>query len=252
MIKLLLYFITFLGLSLQAEEGFLLHTLDKDEHIKEPSGVCFHSQSKTLFIAGDKGHIAEMTTDGKILRNERIAKADFEGVTHIPKTGNLLVAVEGVEQIWELNYKDFSVLRKIQIDRHFKGKLTLPKGKDGIEAITYNPKTETIFVANQGKKLDSNSPPVICELSIDNDKAKITKVIPMQITDLSGLFYNSKTDILTVISDKNNLLIKLKATGEILTKENLPGKNQEGITFHNSKYYIAQDSGKVIVLTDSF
>jgi uncharacterized protein YjiK len=240
-------------LSLQADEGFLLKTFDTAGKIKEPSGICFHSKTKTLFIVGDKGDIAEIKTDGTILRNQHIAKADFEGVTHNPENGNLFVAVEGDEVIWEINRKNLEIVRKIKIERTFNGKLVLnPKG-DGIEAITYNPKTKTIFVANQGKKLKDDDGPFIAELKLEDNSAKIIRTFPLSTTDLSGLHYDQKSDQLILISDKNNLIMEIDKTGKILSKKNLLGKDQEGITFDEKGVcYIVQDSGGILQLSRAF
>lgn len=64
---------------------------------KEPSGICFHPARETLFVVGDRGHVGEMQTDGTLVRERRIRKADFEGITCNPGTGLLYIAVEGEE-----------------------------------------------------------------------------------------------------------------------------------------------------------
>jgi len=90
----------------------------------EPSGVVYHSGRGTLFVVGDEGDLCEIKTDGAFVKQARLRSewpgSDFEGVTFDPGTGLVYVAVEGAEQILEVNPDTFEVLREFSIDRSSK------------------------------------------------------------------------------------------------------------------------------------
>ena len=75
-----------------------------------------------------------MKTDGKVLRTTRLRHNDLEGITHDPSSGLLYVAVEGAEDILELDPDTLAVLRTFSIPRKLNGKTVLKKGGGGIEA----------------------------------------------------------------------------------------------------------------------
>ena len=60
-----------------------------DKPYYQPSGICFHSKRGTLFVVGNLGEVCEMRTDGTVIKEKRIKRADFEGITHDPSTGLL-------------------------------------------------------------------------------------------------------------------------------------------------------------------
>ena len=40
--------------------------------LEEPSGICFHFSRGTLFVVGDEGHVYEIDTNGKLLKQKRL------------------------------------------------------------------------------------------------------------------------------------------------------------------------------------
>ncbi len=228
----------------------------------EPSGVVFHSQRGTLFVVGDNGDICEIKTDGTMVKQKRIRRADFEGVTYNPATGLLYVAVEGEEKIIELNPDSFEVLREFSIARTFGERTLLKAGGQGIEAITFvpdsnHPEGGTFYVANQSFSLENQEDvSAILEIEVPlksksqaSGSAKIVKYFCPGVIDLSGLHFDKRTGHLFVISDATNGVFELTTAGELLSSWALPGENQEGIAVDDEGFlYIAQDSGGVIKL----
>ena len=228
--------------------------------LKEPSGIIFNPLTKTLFVVGDKGHLYEVRCDGSLLRGERILKADFEGITCNPMTGILYIAVEGEEDILEVEPKDFTVKRKFDIEQNFQGDKVLRPGGDGIEGITFipdnnHPEGGTFYITNQGDKDDeSDDLSAIMEIYLPLkssfekvNNGKIIRYFTPSVTDMSGLYYNPVRKILYVISDDNDLFIEFTKDLEFLDGYGLPGEKQEGITFDNDGFlYIAQDSGGIL------
>ncbi len=226
----------------------------------EPSGICFHSKRKSLFVVGDEGEICEIKTNGTLIKQKSIRHADFEGITHDPSTGLLYIAIEGEEKIIELDPENFKVLREFQIERAFNGRTLLKAGGQGIEAITFvpdpnHPQTGTFYVANQSFNLDNKqdiSAVFEVELPLKSKtkkehKAKILRYFSPGVIDLSGLYYDSATTHLFVISDATNIIFECTKSGDVLVAYAFPGDNQEGITVDDDGFmYIAQDSGGII------
>ncbi len=226
----------------------------------EPSGIVFHPGRGTLFVVGDEGDICEIHTDGTLVKQNRISRADFEGIACDPSTGLLYIAIEGEEKIIEVDPEDFGVLREFAIDRSFRGALVLKAGGQGIEAITFLPESNhpeggTFFVANQGFDLNNKEDQsAIFELemplrsgSARDRVAKIVRYFSLGVIDLSGLFYDEKSGHVYVISDAANTLFEITREGKILQAYAFPGNSQEGIAMDaNGFLYIAQDSGGII------
>jgi uncharacterized protein YjiK len=226
----------------------------------EPSGIVFHPGRGTLFAVGDEGDICEIRTDGTLVKQSRIRRADFEGIACDPSTGLLYIAIEGEEKIIEVDPEDFRVLREFVIDRSFRGALVLKAGGQGIEALTFLPASDhpeggTFFVANQGFDLDNKEDPsAIFELEVplrsgsaSDTAAKIVGYFSLGVIDLSGLCYDEKTGHVYAISDAANTLFEITREGKILQAFAFPGDNQEGIAIDaNGFLYIAQDSGGII------
>jgi len=232
--------------------------LDKPNY--QPSGICFHSKRGTLFVVADLGEVCEMKTDGTIINEKRIVRADFEGITHDPSTGRLYVAIERTEQIIELEPETLNVLRKFSIPRKFMGETLLKAGGQGIEAITFvpdinHPQGGTFYVANQSYNLeDAEDISAVFEVEVPlkskadtNTSVKILRYFFLGVIDLSGLYFDNATGHLYVISDSTNTIFEFTRTGTLLSGHAFPGDNQEGITVDNQGFlYIAQDSGGIL------
>ncbi len=232
--------------------------IDKIE-FNEPSGICWHWQRETLFLVGDEGDLCEIKTDGSLIKQKHIRDADFEGVTHDPSTGLLYVATEEAESIVEIHPETFEVLREFSIPRDFDGRTLLAAGKEGIEAITFIPDADhkeggVFYVANQAFTLSDEQDisalfQVELPLRSRAGKAKITGYFAPGVIDLSGLYYDSTTDIILVISDATNTILEYSRQHELLSIHAFPGDNQEGITVDSDGFiYIAQDTGGIIKL----
>jgi len=231
-----------------------------DKPYYQPSGICFHSRRGTLFVVVDQGMVSEMTTDGTVINEQRILRADFEGITHDPSTGQLYVAIERTEQIIELDPETFNVLREFSIPRDFKGDTLLKAGGQGIEAITFvpdmnHPHGGTFYVANQSYDLeDAEDISAVFEVEVPlkskadtNTSVKILRYFSLGVIDLSGLYFDEATGHLYVISDSTNTIFEFTRNGTLLSGYAFPGDNQEGITVDDQGYlYIAQDSGGII------
>jgi len=230
--------------------------------VREPSGICYHSIRKTLFVVDDSGLVCEFRPDGGIVRQKQIRSADFEGITHDPGTGLLYIAVEGDETILEVDPDVLQVKREFAVPRTFQGKTVMKKGGQGLEAIAFVPDREhphggTFFVANQSFDLQAaDDISAVFEVEVPlkakdtgPGTVKILRCIQAPVVDISGLHWNAQRSILYAISDATDRLMACTRIGEAIQFWTLPGDNQEGITVApDGVMYIAQDSGGVLKL----
>lgn len=216
--------------------------------IPEASGISYSEKSNTLFVVNDEGSIYELSKKGKILREKKIGKYDFEGIAVDDINNVLLVADEKNDTILVISKDNFKKQKKISIKRKFEGVKILKKGSDGIEGIALH--NNKIYLSNQSDKLypkDDSSVIVIIDYDLKNKRQKIKNIINHGLTDISGLTFFD--DILYMISDNNNMIVSYDIKKKkILRKDKLPKKfAQEGITFDNKgNLFIADDKGQIL------
>ena len=216
--------------------------------IPEASGITYSAKSNSLFVVNDEGTIYELSKKGKILREKKIGKYDFEGIVADDKNDVLLVANEKDDTVLVLSKNDFKKLHKISIKRKFEGVKVLKKGSDGIEGLALF--KNKLYLSNQSNKLypeNDSSVIVIIDYDLKKKKQKIKNIINHGLTDISGLTFVD--DILYMISDNNNFIVSYDINKKkILRKDKLPKKfAQEGITFDNKgNLFIADDKGQIL------
>ncbi|WP_174247184.1 SdiA-regulated domain-containing protein [Arcobacter sp. LA11] len=216
--------------------------------IPEASGISYSTKSNSLFVVNDEGSLYELSKKGKILREKKIGKYDFEGIVVDDKNNVLLLAIEGKENILILSKDDFKKINEISVKRTYEGVKVLKKGSDGIEGIAL--KNNKIYLSNQSNKLypkNDSSVIVIINYDLKKKKQKIENIINHGLTDISGLTFIG--DILYMISDNNNFIVSYDINKKkILKKDKLPKKfAQEGIAFDKKgNLYIADDKGQIL------
>lgn len=230
-------------------------------NLVEPSGMCFHSKSKTLFVVSDEGEVMEMNKDGTYLWSAKIP-GDLEGITIDPLSGLLYIVVEGTDVILEFDPSKREILRSIPVNRAFDGDPNYlqkqSQGFDnGIESIAFVPDTShpdggTFYIGNQW------DPACIMEIQIPlktgqerSQEAHILRVLPLKIDDPSAMYYDAESKLLNIVSDADNILVEVTLDGEIIQEYAFLGDEQEGLTKDDEAYlYIAQDSGGIIKVKD--
>ena len=231
------------------------------QNFVEPSGICFHPQRKTLFVVSDEGEIAEIETDGTPVFNLKIP-GDLEGVTVNPQSGLLYIVCEGRDVIIEFDPDKKEVIRKFPMNREFEGDPNFLQKQEGgydngIESIAFvsdenHPEGGTFYIGNQW------DPSCIMEVLVplkssqtETAEARIIRVLPFKMDDPAAMYYDSKTRLLNVVSDADNILVEITLEGKLVNEYAFLGDNQEGITLDDKGYlYIAQDEGGIIKVKD--
>ena len=247
----------YLWLGLQGFGG----DIDKQQ-LREPSGICYHARRNTLFVVGDEGDVAEIKKDGTPVANYMV-KGDLEGITVVPETGLLYIAVEGVDIILEFDPERGEVLRRFPINREFKGDPNfLQKKRDeydnGIESLAFvanaeHPEGGTFYVGNQW------DPSMIMEVLVplkssraaEEAEARIIRVLPFRMDDPAAMYYDPVTRRLNIVSDADNILVEVTLKGKMVKQYAFLGNDQEVICRDDEGYlYIAQDDGGILKVKD--
>ena len=230
---------------------FLNASFAKENHVianvPEASGICYSKNSDTLFVANDEGKVYELSTDGKILRKKRLGDYDLEGVACDDKKAQLYFAVEGSDNILVVKQKRLKVIKKININREYKGRTLLVKDKKrGLEGITMDDKY--FYLSNQSeRKYPRSDPSVIIKIDrVIRKKADIKGMIDHKQLDIAGLAMHN--GYLYMVSDTENNLIKYDIQRDkVVSIKELPDFAQEGVTFDDQGYiYFADDNGRVL------
>lgn len=231
------------------------------QRIQEPSGICFDFAHQVLYVVSDEGWLYEITRKGAGISHWRIP-GDLEAVTIDPQTGLLYIAVEGEDVILEFDRGQQVVTRRFPINREFRGNPNFLQKQtaaydNGVECLVFvpdskNPEGGTFYAGNQW------DPSMVFELDVPlrtsrapQAEARIVRVLPCRIDDPSGAYYDSRTKLLNIVSDADNILYEVTLEGRIVRQYAFPGDNQEGLCRDDQGYlYIAQDSGGIIKIKD--
>ena len=228
--------------------------------IIEPSGLCYHSLRKTIFVVSDQGEIVEIRLDGGLIARASVP-GDLEGITVDPGTGLLYAVIEGADVILEVDPERLVVMRRFPIDRAFGGDPAFLRKStpydNGLESIAFvpdpaHPEGGTFYVGNQ------EDPSRLLELSVPlksgggtEAEAVIVRVLKTELQDPAGMYYDERTRLLHVVCDAPNLLLEVNLDGTIVRGYAFPGNDQEGICRDPDGFiYIAQDSGGILKLKD--
>lgn len=225
----------------------------------ESSGLTYHPLRKTLFTVSDDGHIGEFRTDGTLVQRRHLLFEDFEGITAHSQTGLLYLAIEGRDNVLEVDPEGLVIRREYDLQRVFEGRKLFQLGGEGIEAIAFvpdpaHPEGGTFFVLNRSRHpKDLDDPPLVLEFELPLSstsngelEGQIRSYARLQVTELSGLHYDADADRLYAVSDDHKLLLELTRGGKIVNVHDLPAEDPEGIAMDGDFLYIAQDSEGIV------
>ena len=195
--------------------------------VLEPSGLAINSAGNALYTVSDNtAQVYKLSTTGNVIQTFNYVGNDLEGVSTF--TGNkLLLAEERTKEIVEFDMSAGSSL---------KHKINYENSSDnsGIEGVTYNSVDGTIFILNE------KDPGKLIRL-----RADFTVIAEYDLNfaiDYSGIFYESLTNNLWIVSDQNKTINKCTLTGELIKKYSISVTQAEGIAIANNKIYVVSDA----------
>ncbi len=220
--------------------------------VKEPSGIAFHPGRGTLFVVGDRGDVAELTRDGKVLRSANLGGRGFEGVTVGPNGRVFAIEEKKPPKLYEIDPDSLKIKAEYEVDTKLRGEKVIGNEPNkGTEGLCYVPEQNAFYCVNQ-------QPPRLVKLEVPLDK-KHGKAKAVDAIDLSKAVERQASDV-TYDQASGHFLItesssgkgagtvyELTRTGERVRKMSIPGERAEGLALDGTgRAFIADDAGGVL------
>jgi uncharacterized protein YjiK len=195
--------------------------------VKEPSGLGINDAGTVLYTVSDKtSKVYKLSTTGDVIQTLDCEAANLEGVSSYT-SNKLLLAEEGSKTIVV-----FDMVTGEESNHKIKYK---NKDKNsGIEGVTYDNNSETIFILNE------KNPGKLIRLR--NDFSVMAKYDLDFASDYSGIFYDNSSNKLWILSDQYKTVNKCTLKGELIESFTIDVKQPEGIAIANKYIYIVSDS----------
>ncbi|MFN8512879.1 MAG: SdiA-regulated domain-containing protein [Thermomicrobiales bacterium] len=224
----------------------------------EPSGIAYHPQFKTLFVAGDEGYVAEMTRDGAVTHFRYLGPGlDLEGITVGPDGCLYLCAEKQPPTIIAVDPETLQVRRSWEVDQSFGGQVIIGVERDkGLEGLCYVHEVGRFFAINQA------DPALLVELdlpeigaatlraSVSRIVARLAGIVRKRASDLS---YDPVSHHFLVLESDGGVgkgeIHECTLAGDFLRHVKLAGRDQEGVALdEQGSLFLAQDSGGILRL----
>jgi uncharacterized protein YjiK len=186
---------------------------DKKEGLKEPSGLAISYKNGTLWtVSDDTKRVYNLNLDGEIIKGTsfKLDDKDLEGIALDPSAEFLFTVrekeneiikyeVDGPHEVGRAKLADIEGFA--DIDHHFSGGVDTK----GLEGITWNSTTETIFVMKE------SNPGLLVQVSAELDLVFDYHVLNHENgfsskngdeVDFSGICYDESRDCFWIVSDK--------------------------------------------------
>jgi uncharacterized protein YjiK len=204
--------------------------------VPEPSGLDLTKDGRGFWTVSDEtSTIYRLDNEGNVVQTIKVDGFDFEAITLIDDT--TLVILQ--ERTREMVFLDTSGTELKRIKLNLEGELN-----SGPEGIAYNPGNQHFYILNEKK------PALFVEL--DKNLNMIRKDTIKYCQDLSGLYFDEVNQILWMLSDESQLVIKTDLNGKPLEKIDITIPQPEGITLSKDgkQLYIVSDNKETLYVFD--
>ena len=220
--------------------------------VREPSAIAFHPGRGTLYVVGDRGDVAELSRDGRVLRQANLAGRGFEGVTVGPNGRLFALEEKKTPKLYELDPQTLQVKAEFEVDTKLHGERVLgDKDNKSAEGLCYVPEQNAFYCVNQ-------DPPRLVKLEVPLDGKK-GKAQAVEAVDLSKVISHQASDI-TYDRASGHFLVtesssgkgsgsvyELTREGKLVTRKDVPGLRAEGLALDGTgRAFIADDAGGVL------
>jgi len=198
-----------------------------DITIPEPSGLAINTAGTVLYTVSDHtAQVYSLTTEGSVMQTFSYEGNDLEGVSTF-KRNKLLLAEERTKELVEFDMTTGSFIKhKINYKNNDKN--------SGLEGVAFAENINAIFILNEknpGKLLRLRSD---YSVSVEYD---LTFAY-----DYSGIFYESSSKNLWIVSDQSRTINKCSLKGDMIESYSIGVTQAEGIAVTNDKIYVISDA----------
>lgn len=219
----------------------------------EPSGVAFHAPSGHLFVVGDEGTLAEMSTNGAPLWSQA-GLSNLEDVAVHSPTGLLMLLSEKRGQLILFDPAAKRELRRFKLDKRALLGKEPGDPNQGFEGLAFRADEKqrgggVFYLTHQ------RSPSVVVAIAFDLQKhektidgdAVVGRFRIEGFRDLTAVTYAPTLQRLLVVADHKDRILVLKLDGTLEDEIVLPGLRQEGIALDDAgNLWIADDRGGLL------
>ncbi|MCP4364584.1 MAG: hypothetical protein GY800_04725 [Planctomycetes bacterium] len=208
--------------------------------VEEPSGLAYDPKTNTLWTVRDGGgNLFQLNTRGELLRKIDFTSNDLEGIAYKPSTNTFLLAEERTREILEID-RQGKILWVVKVPTGYSWWNVLHRNH-GIEGVTYDPKSGSIFVVNE------KGPKAVIELIEGDAITKSFEII--EADDLSGIHFDDKTGNLLVLSHESRKVMEFTTDGRLVSSFTIDAPKAEGITkdTDGNIYIISEKSNMLYV-----
>lgn len=203
--------------------------------IYEPSGLAYSPDRESLYTVSDRGMLYEISLTGKTLRELSYTGDDFEAITVDSSNDNIYICEEGNGKLIKLNSSgikqtSYSILNN--------------PGNTGLEGLAYNNNLDEFYM------LKEKSEGLLITYSVTNNTK--TEIKLNFAYDYSGIYYNSVSNKLWIVSDESKTLTQCTLNGVKIKSYKLPISGVEGIVVNDeeTEAYVVSDPNKKLYKLD--
>jgi uncharacterized protein YjiK len=200
--------------------------------IPEPSGLSLTFEQNGFWIVSDENStVYKLNEDGKIIKEFKVDGFDLEGIT-VLDSKVIAVVLERAREVVILDTAG-NELKRTHLD--FQG-----EENSGLEGISYNADSKKYYIVNEKK------PSLLIQL---DDSLIVLSVDTLKISkDISGIYYDSNSNFLWMLSDESQLIVRTDLDGNLLEKIDITIVQPEGIVLDNEgkRLYIVSDKREKI------
>jgi uncharacterized protein YjiK len=219
----------------------------------EPSGLAFHAPTGHLFVVGDEGTLAELSTDGAPLWSQAGMDNLEDVAVHTP-TGLLMLLSEKKGQLVLFDPAARRELRRFKLDKRALLGKEPGDPNEGFEGLAFRldakQKGGGVFYLTHQR-----SPPLVVGIAFDLQKhektigadAVVARFKVEGFKDLTAATFAPTLNRLLVVADHKDRILVLRLDGTLDDEVVLPGLRQEGIALDDAgNLWIADDRGGLL------
>lgn len=198
-----------------------------DIPVPEPSGLALnYNQNGFWTVSDEDSSLYELNNYGHIVKKIKVDGFDLEGVTAVDDSTIAIV----LERTREVVILDTSGEELKRAKLNLEGELN-----SGLEGITYDDSTKHFYVLNE------KDPSLLIEL--DENLIEVKRDTIKFAADVSGIYFDQTNKLFWILSDENQMVVKLDMKMNIIAKFNISIIQPEGITINrdNDRMYIISD-----------